>query len=492
MSIKRMIIQISVIILSFGVHLTFAATCSDSKALDILLAKNDYRKALQNMSSCLRIQKSPAIEDLRFFNNLIKQILTIDRNSPFNENYRNFQTVLKVYLLEATAFQFKSNLKTDSDLFTEVRQEDEIFYFYYDTGRMFSNARGIALTDKALIWKNITGPTYRLSFNNIKNLKLVYQLGLSFTGWQLLINYNSSYNIRLSQIPDEAIVPFVSALIYFINMNKTFFGEDVKLQVAEKEVAILAGWITLCSQKQIDNVDVINGLQLLDACFSSYDQDFKLSQPDYLLLKDLTMPIFTNPNVPFEQGYNYFKVILSTHFFQDLGFKFKTHLDLQTKTNLFKKVRQLGENYYFYFDTGTVVSNKRGIALTDKAVIWKNLLASSMGWNKWIGSANRFPFDKINTVTLIHKETMGIVTDWKLLLNNDQEIILSNLSIDNMELFAFTFVYFINIATNKNLALKIPQATQKLLADSFSERHPKMRSITDSALGIFLPHPAEQ
>jgi len=353
--------------------------------------------------------------------------------------------------------------------------------------------------------KNITGDPHRVAFNEIKSIKLVYKRGLSLTGWQLFVNNDKNNNVRLSKMPDDTIIPFVSAMIYFINFNKTS-SDKVQFILDERELAILAGWVTLCSEKHVEQGNPIKELQLLDACVSSYGKTFSLSQTDNELLKKLTTQIFKKSeseseseseqfskkseqfskksDISLAERYNNFKVVLSTHFFSELKFKFKNNLG---EDNLFKAAHQPEESDYFYFDTGKMVSASRGLVLTDKAIIWKNLLGSSIRWNKLTGSASRLAFDKISNVTLVHEISIKSVMGWKLRLNNnkDYEIVLSKLSDENVELFASAFVYFINIASNANLTLEIPAATQDVLTKSFLERHPKIKSMTDSVFGIF-------
>jgi hypothetical protein len=451
------------------------------------MEKGDYRGALQNMDTCLSVQKQASQDDQNLFNDLIKQVLSANDSISFNDGYRNFQAVLKIRLLNNLKFKLKSDFekhpKKDAKLFSKVRDKGEKYYFYYDTGRMLSYSRGIALTDQSLLWKNITGKPHRFAFNEIKNIKLVYKRGLSLTGWQLVVNNDKNNNVRLSKMQDDTIIPFVSAMIYFINFNKTS-SDKVQFIVDEREMGILAGWVTLCSEKQVEQGNPIKELQLLEACFSTYGKGFNLSKTDNELLKKLTKQIFEKTDLSLAEGYNNFKVLLSTHFFSKLKLKFKNNLG---EDNLFKAVHKPEESDYFYFDTGKMVSASRGLLLTDKAIIWKNLLGSSISWNKLTGTASRLAFDKISSVTLVHEVSIKSVMGWKLRLNQnkDYEIVLSKLSDENVELFASAFVYFINIASKANLTLEIPPKTQDVLTKSFLERHPKIKSMTDSVFGLF-------
>ncbi|OAD23776.1 hypothetical protein THIOM_000382 [Candidatus Thiomargarita nelsonii] len=281
-------------------------------------------------------------------------------------------------------------------------------------------------------------------------------------------------------------------MIHFINFNKSS-PEMVSLTVPDKEVAILAGWVTLCSDKHVAQGDPIKDLQLLDACFSKYDKRFKLSQTDNELLSKLTTSIFEKRNILFAQGYNNFKTVLSTHFFNDLKFKFKNNFDVQTRAKLFKSERYSDESYYFYFDTGKVTSGLRGLLLTDKSIIWKNLLGSSISWRNLTGSATRLPFNEISSVTLVHEIGFDAITGWKLRLNGDDnyDIVLSGVYEDNVELFGSALVYFINIASAANLSLEVPAETRDVLTKSFLERHPKIKSMTDSVFEVLVPKSSE-
>lgn len=512
---------------------SIASTCSDSESLKSFQRVGNYRSALQRMNECLRASKQPEADDWQLFNKLIKQVLTVYSSTSFEEAYRNFQKVL--HLLSGLKFELANYFKnhpTDNDnLFSEVREADEKYYFYYDTGRLFSHSRGIVLTDRSLIWKNLTGKPQRLAFDNINSMTLVYDRGfslntdLSLTGWKLRINstdkrcanrnankefpaswqklsppdsvssfpshqrhgemvfklsgcFDEKNEIRLSSVPDEAIIPLVSAITYFINSNKTSFDQKkmVQFYVLEREIGILAGWVTQCSKEYVNQDSPIKELQLLDACFSpflSYDDGFKLSQQDSELLNHLTAQIFEKDNISFNEGYNRFKVVLSTHFFSDLDFKFKDNFDAETEVELFEGVRDIAESYYFYFDTGRVMSGSRGLALTKKAIIWQNF------WSDLTGSAKRVTFDNISSVTLVHEIDLQSIGGWRLILNKDEnedednEIALSQVPAENVELFASALVYFINRASGANLRLQVPEETRAVLDKTFKEMHPK-------------------
>jgi hypothetical protein len=454
--------------------IAFASQCSDSETIKTLKMLGNYRSALQTMGACLKDASNPlSLEDSYFFQHLMKQILSVDNTTSLVEASENFQSVLlnhPVLKELAPRFQFKDNFQEpkeqsaeqDKLLFSKVRQAQEQYYFYYDTGRLFSNARGIALTDQSLIWKNLTGKPHRVSFADIKKMELIYDQGfslkpdLSATGWKLKIDEDSNHDIRLSHVPGKAIEPLVEAMVYFINFNKAMQNQKlVKLIISNREKGIIAGWITQCSRQHINQGNPLRELPLLDRCLSDFDKDFKFSKNDSELLNKLTTQIFENQEVPFKEGYNHFRVVLSTHFFAHLGFKFEGYnFDTETKDDLFKEVRQSTDSYYFYLDMGTMASAARGLALTDKAILWKNFIGHSVNWGNITGLAHRLPFEEIKSVTLIHDT--GLTSTWKLRLNEDEknDIILSDMSERGVQLFASGLVYFINVASDANLTLQ--------------------------------------
>lgn len=491
---------VSSLILGYAaIHVSWAATCSEAEALKTWQEKGDYRSALQELDNCLSAQQSLSNQDIDLFNQLLKQVLAPNTATSLEESYRNFQSVLKTHLLGTLGFEFadyfKTNPKEDSKLFAEIRQPEEKYYFYYDTGRVMSHSRGIALTDKALFWKNLTGDPQRLGFDDINHMTLVYELGLSLTGWKIRVNQDEANDIRLSGVPDNVIQPLVAAIIYFINANKTTpTKEMIHLEVADREIAILAGWVTLCRDKYTSQADPLKDLQTVDTCLVDYGKDFKLSQTDSELVHQLTGQILSQTNLDLEAGYSHFQAILATHFFSDLKLDFKDNFNPQRQAELFKEANTAGDPYYFYFDTGKVAADSRGIALTNKAIIWKNLLGSSVSWENITGSANQLPFEKITHISLIHEIGLTSIGGWKLRLNEDEknDIVLSQLSADNVELFADTLVYFINVAAHTQLALQIPPATQEVLTKTFLERHPQIKSVTDSVFGLFTPKSTDE
>jgi hypothetical protein len=469
----------------------FASSCGDLEAIQTFKAQQNYRNALQVMGNCLKKATTPiSSKDMRLFDDLTQLVLSRESATPLEEVSRNFQSVLKNHPLLTELvphFKFKGYFqvpnepeaqKSETPLFSDVFHDEETYYFYYDVGRLFANARGIALTEQALMWKNLLGNEYRIAFDEVQTLTLLYDHGfslnrdLSTTGWKLQINDDPNHEIRLSRVPDEAIAIFVRTLNYFINSQKTTPDEKlVNFKIPARERAILAGWITLCSETYINQNKPLRELPLLDKCFSDLGNDFKLSQTDHELLKKLTAQIFSPDDVPFEQSYNNFRVVLSTHFFKDFPFKFKSYnFDAKTEDKLFKDIRLPTENYYFYFDMGQISSVSRGLALTEQAILWKNLMGHSIKWNNLTGSAHRLAFAQISQVALQYETSLSALHDWKLKLNEDYEIVLSDLSVENVERFAQAFVYFINIASNANLTLQVPNETRAVLEKAFSER----------------------
>ena len=478
----------------FPMSASVASMCSDYEPIKTFMEKGNYQSALQEMDKCLRALKQPSADDQRFLVDLVKQLRIASNPTSLEDAYRNFQSILKIHLFDGLKFEFAPDFKAHpkQKLFAEVRKAGEKYYFYYDTGRVLSHSRGIALTSKSLIWKNLIGEPNRVEFNDIKTITLVYERGLSLTGWKLQVNSGNKdrSDIRLSSVPNEALIPFALAIIYFIDANKTSPDKSkIQFNVPEREKGILAGWVTLCSKEYVDQGAPIKKLPLLDACFSKYyNGDFKLSVADSVLLNKLTTSIFENVNNPFTKGYNNFKIVLSTHFFNGLKFKFKNNLDGQIQANIFPDIRHRSEKYFFYFDNGTVTCGSRGVALTDKAILWKNFTGSKISWKNLTGSASRLPFDKISSVTLAHEIDFSSLTGWKLRLNKNEkyEIVLSKLSTENVELFASALVYYINLVRkDAQLTLQIPAETRDILTKSFLERHPKLKSMTDSVSGLF-------
>jgi hypothetical protein len=485
---------------------TTAAECRDSEVFKTFMDKQDYRGALQELDKCLSATKTPSTEDTKASDDLIKKLLSQTPLPAFDEVYRNFQSVLATLTAKDLKFQlanyFEGKPEEDKKIFADLRKADEKLYFYYDASRTPLDPRGFALTNKSLIWKNLTGDPEKLAFNDIQSVKLDYELGLSLTGWKLQIN---GKELRLSHVPENTIVPLVSALLYFVNANKDSKDKPVTLEVSDREEAILAGWVTLCSNKFQDQQDAVKNLQTLDQCFVNYTtytkdvktslgKSFKLSQPDKDLLHKLTQQILV-PGKSLEEGYANFKTVLSIHFFTDLQFKFKDSFAAKDQSDLFKDARDASDTLYFYFDTGTVAQGTRGLLLTDKAVVGKNLLGAAISFKNLTGSATRLPFDKTTSVTLAYeRDITSPLNAWKLRFNDkkDNDLVLSKLSEDNVELFANAVVYFINTVTKPQLTLQLTNEAKDALTKSFMERYPQIKSMTDSVLGVFGTKKAEE
>ncbi|MBE9562649.1 MAG: hypothetical protein IMF12_07290, partial [Proteobacteria bacterium] len=202
------------VLLWLPMNLSATVLCSDLQTLQTHKNQKDYRSALQLMGSCLtKIKPQPSTDDLLALDGIIKQVLVLDKTLPFEESYRNFQSVIENhYYLHDLEFKFANYFQQPkTKLFPKLRKAEEKYYFYYDTGRMLSFSRGIALTDKAVVWKNITDKPQRLEFEKIDSITLIYEQGLSLTSWKLRLNKDK--DIRLSRVPEKAVKPLVQAII---------------------------------------------------------------------------------------------------------------------------------------------------------------------------------------------------------------------------------------------------------------------------------------
>lgn len=161
MYINQILISCLVIVVGMSpLNASFAGQCSNLPSVKNLLEQGNYRNALQHMDKCLTEFGQPEAQDWEQFKTLIGQVLTLSSSTSFEQAYRNFQSVLKTHLLNGLEFQFRDYFDThqQSSLFSLVREAQEKYYFYYDTGRIISHSRGIALTEQSLIWKNLTEP----------------------------------------------------------------------------------------------------------------------------------------------------------------------------------------------------------------------------------------------------------------------------------------------------------------------------------------------
>ena len=214
--------------------------------IDNTRKKRDFRKAVKALDYYLQLSDSEISEEHNLmFNELIANLLSA-YNIPFLESYENFKTVLSTHLFQDLQFLYLDSLwketSENNQLFQNIIAPSETFYFYYDTGRIKSFSRGIALTDESILWRNLNDDAHRYAFDDIESFMLVYEKGLSLTGWKVRINNDPDLDIRLSQIPDEAVVAFLSALLYYININRSMnAGENLFLIIPEKERKILDG-----------------------------------------------------------------------------------------------------------------------------------------------------------------------------------------------------------------------------------------------------------
>lgn len=436
-----------------------ATACHQSESLQQQVQAQQPRQALQALEKCLQTAEVITPEDNALFNQLFKALLT-QYDVPFDQSYQNLQTAFAVRPLNQLLIQWQKDIS--STLFKSKKAEEESFYFYYDTGRFQSEARGIALTDHALIWENFLDSPQRLAFDHIEDIRLQHSNGISLTSWQL--QFNEQHELRLSQLTDEQIIPFVSALIYFINFNKTSSDEFIDLHIPLREKSLLAGGMTTChTELQFDAQQAGVILENLNTCLANL-QEFEVSVEDQNLLTKLIESILQQPQVELEEGYRRFKAILNTYGFSDLAFQFQfSATDIQPFSEQMSKVEKL----YFYHDTGRFFSDSRGVALTDHAVIWKNI---------W-GEPQRINFPQIGSVKLLFERGLSF-SGWKLRLNQHEnyDIRLSQLSASNVKLFSQAIVYFINISrqyltARAPIILHISPETQLYLTTSFYERH---------------------
>ncbi len=200
-----------------------ALTCEDSSYLQSLIQKQNYRQAIQVLDQCLSAQ--PIRPESQLFNQLRNTLLN-QYDIADKQIYQNFQTLFQVHPLKNTTVDWAKDLNYYYP-FAALKSEDEQYYFYYDTGRLQRHTRGIALTKQAIIWKNLLGAAQRIEFSDIKKLELIYEYGLSLTAWKLRINQTA--DIRLSKLPDNMLLAFLSAMKYFIQAHSK---QHVKLIIS--------------------------------------------------------------------------------------------------------------------------------------------------------------------------------------------------------------------------------------------------------------------
>ncbi|MCK5717556.1 MAG: hypothetical protein KAH77_08705 [Thiomargarita sp.] len=169
---------------------------------------------------------------------------------PLEQAIQNFQDMLSHDALKALNFKFPHDFNEHPELqdilFQNVHSTDNPYQFYYDTGAVWSNSRGIALTNNTLIWKNVTGKVLRVYFKNIRSLSLRHH----FTGWTVILNHNEDYGIRLSSIKQENVLSFVTAMVYFINFHKNRNEGFVNLDIPADARQLFA---TTWTERKRDN-----------------------------------------------------------------------------------------------------------------------------------------------------------------------------------------------------------------------------------------------
>lgn len=218
-----------------------AVTCGESTYVKQFIEKQDYKAALSEIDNCINTSEVPTAEDLQLFNDLLAKILGQHKVTP-EEAYQNFKAILSIHDLKKMEFEFLNHFEThpkdQEGLFSDVHDPSDNYYFYYDTGRLFLHSRGVALTAQAIFWKNLTGEQHKVSFDDIKSLSLIHEVGISLSGWKLRINESADNDIRLSGLAKEGVVPFVAALIYFINVH-SHKTEKIALKIPSESMNVL-------------------------------------------------------------------------------------------------------------------------------------------------------------------------------------------------------------------------------------------------------------
>ncbi len=218
-----------------------AVTCGESTYVKQFIKKQDYKAALSEIDNCISTSEVPVAEDLQLFNDLLAKILEQHKVTP-EEAYQNFKAVLSIHDLKEMEFEFlnyfETHLEEQKNLFSDVHDPSDNYYFYYDTGRVLSHSRGIALTAQAIFWKNLVGGLHRVSFDDIQSLTLIYEVGVSLSGWALRINESADNDIRLSKLPKAGVIPFITALTYFVKAHKSK-TEKIVLKIPPESMEVL-------------------------------------------------------------------------------------------------------------------------------------------------------------------------------------------------------------------------------------------------------------
>ena len=181
--------------------------------------------------------------DQNLLDQCISEILLCNDNN-FVYLYDNFKSLLSLHFFDNCPFEFLEENRTIDDsieIFSDIYEVEETSYLFFDTSRLLSKSRGMILTDEAIYWKNLTGDAKRIGYDNIDSVTLIYEKGISLTGWKLRFNQDENLELRLSRISDESILPFTGALLYFSNLNRT--NNFLSLDIPAKEKEILDGSI---------------------------------------------------------------------------------------------------------------------------------------------------------------------------------------------------------------------------------------------------------
>lgn len=213
-------------------------------------AKNNYkRKELKKSIKILDLfarnfESKFSENDKDVFHNAIELLLN-QKGQLFIQFYNNFKFVLSTYLFDDLNFHFSDEFKKNPLNKPELLRKldpSSYAYLYYDTSLFEDKSRGIALTDSSLIWENLVGEPQKVLLKDVENLQLKYKKGLSFTGWQLLVNNNQELSMRLSGLSDDSILTFLSLITKFIK-NKNEKNSQVALVIPQREKDILNGAI---------------------------------------------------------------------------------------------------------------------------------------------------------------------------------------------------------------------------------------------------------
>ncbi|MDM8566687.1 hypothetical protein QUF74_13675 [Candidatus Halobeggiatoa sp. HSG11] len=217
--------------------------CKEASFYKELVDSMDYRGALLEIHKCIALYDEPATKDIDSFNAILTKILE-QKTVSETELYKNFVAILSLPYFSNLNFRFSNYFETQptkqASLFPDVHlTSTNKYHFYFDTGRVMSDGRGLALTKNSILWKNLLGTQESMSFSNLKNFTLIFERGVSLSGWKLRINVSEKNDIRLSRLPKEGVVPFISALLYFVNSHKLENQEKVSLNLSKDAILML-------------------------------------------------------------------------------------------------------------------------------------------------------------------------------------------------------------------------------------------------------------